>query len=366
MAKQGQEDMRVYVGTYTDGDSEGIYVYRLDGSSGALAYESKATGVENPSFLAIGPQGRFLYAVNEIEEFNGGPAGSVSAFSIEAHTGGLTFLNRRSTGGPGPCHLSIDRTGACVLAANYGGGSVSMLPIHHDGTLGDATGFIQHKGSSVDPERQEGPHAHSIVISPDNRCAFAPDLGLDEILIYKLDLTGGQLIPNDPPSVAVAAGAGPRHFDFHPDGKYAYVINEIGNTITAFGYDEARGALHAIETVPTLPDDFEGVSPTADIHVHRSGKILYGSNRGHDSIVIFRIDQDTGRLTYVDHASTRGQNPRNFAIDPTGSYLLAANQDTGNIVVFRIDEQTGRLTPTGHSADVPAPVCLKLIPVPTR
>ncbi len=352
--------MLVYIGTYTQGDSEGIYVYRLDISSGALEYVSVAAGVDNPSFLELHPQKPYLYAVNEISDFGGESSGAITAFSIDEGTGALTLLNQQSTIGPGPCHLSVDATGKFALVANYGGGSVCMLPIQEDGTLGEATDFIQHEGSSVNPARQQGPHAHSIVIDPTNRYAFTPDLGLDKILIYKIDLTSGKLIPNDPPWVAVAPGGGPRHFDFHPDHKYAYVINEIGNTVTAFTYDETNGSLAEIQTIPTLPDDFEDTSHTADIHVSPSGKFLYGSNRGHDSIVIFAIDSETGTLAYVDHESTQGETPRNFAIDPTGTFLFAENQGTDTIVTFRIDSDTGKLTATGHVADVPMPVCIKM------
>jgi 6-phosphogluconolactonase len=354
--------MLVYIGTYTQGDSEGIYVYRLDTSSGALEYVSVATGVDNPSFLDLHPQKPYLYAINEISEFDGESSGAITAFSIDEETGQLTLLNQQSTIGLGPCHLSVDATGKFVLVANYGGGSVCMLPIQEDGTLGEATDFIQHEGSSVDPARQQGPHAHSIMIDPANQYAFTPDLGLDKILIYKIDLTNGKLVPNDPSSAEVAPGGGPRHFDFHPNRKYAYVINEMGNTVTAFTYDETNGSLAEIQTIPTLPDGFDGTSHTADVHVSPSGKFLYGSNRGHDSIVIFAIDPETGTLTYVDHESTQGETPRNFAIDSTGTFLLAENQGTDTIVTFRIDSDTGKLTATGHVANVPMPVCLKMRP----
>ena len=361
MTKQNNEEILVYIGTYTSGKSEGIYVYRLEQSSGTLSFASKATGVDNPSFLAIHPQQHYLYAVNEIGEFAGKPSGAVSAFSIEEKTGELTYLNQQPSHGTSPCHLSVDKTGQFVLVANYGGGSVCVLPIQDDGQLGEATDFIQHQGSSVNPQRQESPHAHSITQDAANRCAFAADLGLDKIMIYQLDLTQGKLKPNDEPWVQVKGGAGPRHFDFHPNGKYAYLINELDNTLIAFTYDETRGTLREIQTVPTLPDDFEGTSHTADVHVSPSGKFVYGSNRGHDSIVIFAIDEDTGKLTYVGHELTQGKSPRNFAIDPTGTFLLAANHSTDTIVTFRIDQQTGRLMPTGHVTEVPTPVCLKII-----
>ena len=362
MTEHNNDEIRVYIGTYTQGESEGIYVYRMDKSSGALEFASVAKRVDNPSFLDIHPQHRYLYAVNEVGEFGGESSGAVSAFSIDENTGKLTFLNQQPSGGAAPCHLSIDQTGQFVLVANYGGGSVASLPIRDDGMLGEAADFIQHEGSSVNPRRQQEPHAHSIMIDLANRYAFAPDLGIDKILTYRLDLTQGKLIPNDTPWTQVEAGAGPRHFDFHPSRKYAYVINELDSTLIAFTYDETGGTLKEIETVSTLPEDFSGSSHCADLHVHPSGKFVYGSNRGHDSIVIFAIDEETGKLTYVGHELTQGKTPRNFGIDPTGTFLLAANQSTDNIVTFRIDQQTGALTSTGHVAEVPTPVCLKILP----
>ena len=365
MNEQNSKEIRVYIGTYTHGDSEGIYVYRLNLSSGALEFESKATGVESPSFLALHPEHRFLYSVNAVQKVEGKPSGGVSAFRIDSETGELSFLNQQLSCGPGPCHLSVDRTGRYVLVANYAGGSVAMLPIQADGSLGEATDFVQHGGSSVNPDRQQGPHAHSINIDPDNRFAFAPDLGIDKIMIYELDLTHGKLKPNSQPWVQVHAGAGPRHFDFHPKGRWAYAINELDSTMTAFSYDRSEGRLTEIGSVATLPDDFDDTSHCADVHVSPSGKFVYGSNRGHDSIAIFAVDEHTGRLTPVGHESTQGEIPRNFAIDPTGTFLLAANQATSTIVTFRIDSETGDLDPAGHVANVPTPVCLKPIVIPS-
>jgi 6-phosphogluconolactonase len=335
----------------------------MDVSSGALEFASKVTGLDNPTFLAISPDQHFLYAASEVDESAGQPGGAVSAFSIAPKTGTLTYLNQRSSGGALCCHLSVDKTRNFVLVANYGGGSVAVLPIEQDGRVGEATDFVQHRGSSIDPQRQQGPHAHSIVLDAANRYAFAPELGLDRIMIYRLDVAEGKLIPSDKPWAQVRPGAGPRHFTFHPNGRYAYVINELNSTFTAFAYDETNGALTEIQTVSTLPDDFAGTSHCADVHVSPSGKFLYGSNRGHDSIVVFAIDGDTGRLTYVDHEPTQGETPRNFAIDATGTFLLAANQDTDTIVTFRIDQQTGKLEATGDVTEVPMPVCLKLMPI---
>jgi len=351
----------VYVGTYTRGASEGIYLCHLDLATGRLELAGLAAKAVNPSFLAIHPSRSLLYAVGEMSNFAGEKTGAVSAFSIDRKTGQLSLLNQAGSQGRGPCHLVVDHTGKYVLVANYGGGSVACLSIKDDGRLGKATSFVQHQGSSVDPRRQKGPHAHSINLDAANRFAFAADLGLDKILIYRFDAKGGQLAPNEPAWAEVAPGSGPRHFAFHPSGRYAYVINELKSTVTGFRYDRRRGALEPIETVSTLPEGFDGDNTTAEVQVHPSGKFLFGSNRGHDSIAIFRIDLDTGRLTFVGNESTRGSTPRNFGIDPTGAYLLAANQATDNVVVFRIDANTGKLSPTGHSAAVPSPVCVKMI-----
>ena len=347
----------VFVGTYTRGASEGIYVYRLDLATGVLGYTDKATGVENPSFLDIHPTHRYLYAVNENNE------GEIRAFALDPQKGALDFLNKQSTHGAAPCHLSVDASGQCALVANYGSGNVCAYPVREDGQLGEATSNIQHQGSSVDQNRQQGPHAHSITLDPANRFAFAADLGTDQVLVYQVDPAGAALAANDPPYAQVAAGQGPRHFGFHPNGRYAYLINEMGNTFTALTYDADRGALDEIHTLSTLPDDFSDTSHCADVHVHPSGKFVYGSNRGHDSIAIAAIDQDTGGLSIVGYQPTGGENPRNFALDPTGTFLFAANQDTDDIFTFRIDQQTGALEPTGQKTEVPTPVCLKMIPV---
>ena len=368
MTSRDRASILVYVGTYTrtgtraQGKAEGICVCRMDASTGALTLAHVVPGVVNPSFLTLDPRQRYLYAVSEVTETDGQVGGAVSAFAVDRATGALKYLNRQSTHGPGPCHLTVDRTGRFVLVANYAGGSVAMLPIHEDGRIGPVSDFVQHVGSSVDPRRQQSPHAHSINVDPSNRFALVADLGLDKVLVYRLDLTAGKLIPNDEPWAALRPGAGPRHLSFHPTGRYAYVINELDSTLTGFAYDETRGTLREIQTVSTLPEGFAGASHTADVHVAPSGRFVYGSNRGHDSIVIFAVDPETGELTYVGHESTRGEIPRNFAINPTGAYLLAANQRSDNIVMFRIDAETGKLTPTGHVIEVPTPVCVKIVP----
>ena len=261
-------------------------------------------------------------------EFNGKKGGGVSALAIDPASGKLTLLNQQSSVGSGPCHLTVDRAGKNVLVANYGSGSVACLPIQADGTLSAASSFIQHEGKSADASRQEGPHAHSINLDQANRFALVADLGLDQVRVYQFDAEKGELTPNDPPFATVAPGSGPRHLAFHPDGRFAYVISEMANTVTAFDYDAAKGTLTGIQTISTLPADFHGKSYTAEVQVHPSGKFVYGSNRGHDSIAIFAVDPATGKLTAAGHQSTLGKNPRNFALDPTGHYLLAENQDS--------------------------------------
>ena len=357
---QNQHTM-LFVGTYTRTTSEGIYLCRMDNSTGAVERVAVTGGIENPSFLALSPDRTRLYAASEVTEAEGHTAGFVFAYSISPGSGELTFLNQQSTGGPGPCHLSVDATGTHVVVANYHGGSVCVLPIQEDGSLAERSEFIQHVGSSANPQRQQEAHAHSVNIDPTNRIVYTPDLGMDKVMIYRLDLDSGKLVANDPPFVQIAPGAGPRHFSFHPDGKRAYVLNEIGNTVTAFNWDAQGGGLEEFQTITTLPDDFSETSHTADMHIHPSGRYLYASNRGHDSIAIFEIDPDTGSLTPRGWESTQGRTPRNIAIDPSGQFMLAENQDSDSIVAFRIDDETGALTATGDAAEVPMPVCIKFL-----
>ncbi|MXY20197.1 MAG: lactonase family protein [Dehalococcoidia bacterium] len=351
----------VFIGTYTHTDSQGVYTCRFDRDSGALEQVSVATGAGNPSFVALHPSKRYLYAASEVMEFDGKEQGAVYAYSIDAGPGELNYLNSQGAGGPGPCHVKVDATGRFVLAANYHGGSVCMLPIEDDGSLAPASDFIQHEGSSVNPRRQDQAHTHSINPDAQNRFAYVPDLGQDRVVIYRLDTDDGRLIPNEPACVEVNPGFGPRHFDFHPGGKWAYLINELGSMITVFEYDRESGSLSEFQVIGTLPTGFSGSNTTADIHVHPSGRFVYGSNRGHDSIAIFAVDEDSGRLTALGHRSTRGRTPRNFGIDPSGRFLIAANQDSDSIVSFHIDQDTGQLTPTGHELNIPMPVCIRFL-----
>lgn len=348
----------LYVGTYTSGKSEGIYGYQMDAAGKLTRVNSiKST---NPSFLAIDRTKRYLYAVNEVGEYAGKPGGGVSAYAIEPSTGSLRLLNEQATQGADPCHLSIDYKKTALLVANYTGGNVSVLPIRSDGTLGMVMDNQQHEGSGP-KEQQKGPHAHCIILDRLNRHALAADLGIDKVMIYRFDRATGKLMPAKQPFAELKAGAGPRHLTLHPNCKFLYVINELDSTMTAFRYDEVNGTLTHIDTVSTLPSDFSGVSYCADVHVSLSGKFLYGSNRGHNSIVVFEIDQSTGKFNLVQHVSTEGNWPRNFTIDPSGKFLLVANQRSDNVVTFSIDAQTGRLTPTGNVEEIPSPVCLKFL-----
>lgn len=350
----------VYVGTYTTGKSEGIYLYRMNLSSGELKHVTTTAGVINPSFLTLDPRRRCLYVVNEVTNFAGKPGGALSAFAINQKTSTLSLLNQQPSFGGAPCYVTVDRTGRFVLAANYGGGNVSVFSIERDGRLGGVTDVDQHQGSSVNPNRQNGPHAHSIVLDHANRYAYSCNLGTDKIVIYRFDSNRGKLSANQQPWVQVKPGAGPRHFTLHPSGRFGYVINELDATVTVFQCDRAKGTLKEAQTINTLPEGFSEPNTSADIHVSPSGKFLYGSNRGHNSIVVFEIEDQTGKLRFIEHAPTEGRTPRNFAIDPTGEFLLAANQDSDTIVTFRMDPATGRLKPTGYIAEVPSPVCLKL------
>jgi len=352
------ESLPVYFGTYTWGEnpSKGIYRSVLELETGKLSDPVLAAEAKNPSFIEIHPNGKFLYAVSEA-----GEAGNVSSYAIDPDAGDLKFLNQQPSGGAGPCHVSIDHAGRNVLVANYGSGSASVIPIRPDGTLGEPTGFAQHEGSSVNPRRQKGPHAHSVNVSPDNRFAYVADLGIDKIMIYRLDIDKGTIVANSPAFAGVKLGAGPRHFAFHPNGKYAYVINELDCTVNAFAYESASGGLTEIQTVTTLAKTFDGSNTCAEVRVHPSGKFLYGSNRGHDSIVVYRVDPAKGMLTFVEHETADIKTPRNFNIDPMGKFCLVANQGSDSVVVLQIDQETGALRPTGHKISIARPVCVRFL-----
>ena len=352
----------VYIGTYTGAKSKGIYLSRLDSTTGALSVPELVAETANPTFLAVHPNRRFLYAVNEMVNPLSQSDPTVTAFSVEGSTGKLTMLNEQSTGGDGPCHIVVDHAGKNVLVANYGGGSLAVLPINADGGVGVATAVIQHHSSNLNSHRRMISHAHGIALDAANRFAFCADLGLDQVRSYYFDSIHGSLTPNDALFTALPLGSGPRHFVFHPSGRYGYVINELTSTIAVFNFDSKRGSLTELQSISTVPADFKEKTYAAEIAVHPSGQFLYASNRGHDSIAVFAIDNQTGKLALIEHQSTHGKRPRNFGIDPTGRLLLVANQDSDNIVVFQIDSKTGRLQVTRNDVPIDSPVCVVFVP----
>jgi 6-phosphogluconolactonase len=356
-AKAGS--MTIYVGTYTGPRSKGIYMLRMDSATGALTAPEVAAETPNPSFLALDPTGRFLYAANEVNDFAGAKSGSITAFAVVPETGKLKLLNQQPSGGLSPCHVAVDGAGKNVLAANYGSGSVEVLPIGKDGSLAAPSDFAQDKGSGPNKQRQEGPHAHFAGFDPAGRFALWCDLGMDKVMICHYDAAKGKLTPNS--AASVAAGAGARHFAFHPGARFLYVISELNSTVTAFSWDAARGTTKLLQEVTTVPAGTRGNS-SAEIAVHPSGKFLYASDRASSTIAIYTIDEQTGKLTPAGFEPTQGRTPRNFAIDPTGNFLVVANQDSGNIVVFRIDQATGTLKATGAKADVGSAVCVAFVP----
>ncbi len=368
MAGSIPETLWVFAGTYTrrephvEGKSRGIHVLRLDMASGELTPVDVIPGLDNPSYVALHPQGGFLYAVNEIGEYCGKASGAVSAFKIDLAAGRFEPLNQQASQGSSPSYITVDNAGRHALIANYGGGSVAVLPIREDGSLGAAKEVIQHQGSSMHPQRQQAPHPHSINLDAENRFAFVPDLGLDKVMIYRYDGEAGRLTLNhEQPWARTKSGAGPRHMAFHPRADFAYVINELDSTVTVFRYGREKGTLSEVQTLSTLPADFEGKSACADIHVHPSGRFVYGSNRGHDSIAVFAVDAKTGQLSLSEIVSTRGECPCGFAVDPSGRYLLAANQNSDSIVVFTLDSRTGAMQPVDASVQTSTPVCLQLL-----
>ena len=347
---------RVYLGTYTGKSSEGIYMVEVHEKAGRFYERGLAAKTENPSFLAKHPKLPVLYAVGEME--GDGDGGTISAFRIDSATGKLILLNQASTVGAGPCHVAVAPSGLHVAVANYGGGSVALLLVGEDGSLSSVSAFVQHEGSSVNPKRQEAPHAHSVNFDPSGNFLLSADLGTDQLLVYRYDSAAGTLTPNTPAFAALPPGAGPRHFVFHPSGEYVYVVNELASTVSVFAWDGETGALEALQEIGTLPQDFAGESTTAEIRVHPTGRFVYASNRGHDSIAVFRVDAESGQLTAVGHTATGGSTPRNFNLDPSGRFLIAANQRSDSVFLFRVNQDTGGLTATGSSAAVGAPVCV--------
>jgi 6-phosphogluconolactonase len=350
----------VYVGTYTEHGSKGIYVYEFDRATGQLTSPALAAESSQPSFLAVTTDRKFLYAVNEITDFNGQPGGAVSAFLVDITTGKLKLLNQVSSRDPGPAFITLDGTGRYVLVANYDGGSVAVFRLLADGRIGESTGFVRHKGSGPNHERQEGPHAHAVVMSPDNRFAVVADLGLDELLVYPFDASHGTL--GEARVIKTEAGAGPRHLIFSANGKLVYVINELSSTVTAYSYEARDGAMNPVQTISTLASGFKGANTAGEVALHPSGKFLYASNRGDEnSIAVFAVDPAKGTLTFVERVPTAGKTPRHFGIDPSGEWLLVANQDSNTIVTFRIDGKSGRLASSGPVIEINSPTMVDFV-----
>jgi 6-phosphogluconolactonase len=363
LAAQHSTDL-VYVGTYTDKSSKGIYVFRYNERDGSATPLGLAAETKNPSFFAISPDHKFLYAVNEVGDYGASKnSGGVSAFAIEPHTGKLSFLNEVASGGADPAYIAFDRTGKFLMVANYTGGSVAVFPVLPNGRVGEHSALVQHTGKGSNPERQEAPHAHSINPSPDNRYLIAADLGLDELISYKFDSKAGKISSAQSHFVKLPNGSGPRHFTFAPNGEFAYAISEMAATITAFSYDAETGTLHEMQSVSTLPKGFKGRNDDAEVRVHPSGKFLYASNRGHDTIAVFTIGND-GKLTLIADAPLHGKEPRNFAIDRAGKRMFVGNQNSGSVSVFSIDPKSGKLSYTGKSLAVDSPVCIRFVPLP--
>jgi 6-phosphogluconolactonase len=348
----------VYVGTYTRPNSKGIYAYRFNSTNAKLTPLGLAVETTNPSFLAVHPNQRFLYAVNEND------VGTVSSFAIDRDTGKLRPLNTVSSRGSGPCHLAFDRTGKWIFVANYNNGSIAALPVGTDGTLGESAVSIQHSSSSIDPQRQSDPHAHSVNVSPDNRFLAVTDLGLDEVLVYRFDAKTGSLAPHDPPYIKMTPGSGPRHFTFSPDGESAYVLNEMSAMVTSLSYDRALGKFTQGQAVSALPADFTGRRSAAEILAHPNGKFLYTSNRGHDTIAVFKLEAGGALLGSATWVTTRGKTPRSFAIDPSGTTVVVANQDSNSLAVYRLDAKNGGLSSVGDVAEAPVPVSVVFVAGP--
>jgi 6-phosphogluconolactonase len=360
----------VYAGTYTDtkSKSKGIYLYWLQtenlevSQNITLAPLGLAAQSVNPSFLVLDAKRRLLFAVNETDEFQGKPGGAVSAFSIIPGTGMLTLINQQPSMGTGPCHLALDSSGKNLLVANYNSGSAAVLPVASDGRLSAASCVIQHTGKSVNPQRQAGPHAHCAVLDPANKFVFVCDLGVDKVFSYRFDAGQGKLTANDPPFAAIKGGSGPRHLAFRPDGRFAYVINELSSTLTVFAYDSQAGKLTETQTVSTLPGYYDGPNTAAEVAVHPSGKFLYASNRGNNTVVLFEVDPDNGTLNWVEEQGTGGSTPRHFGVQPSAKHLAIANQDSDTLLACRIDPGNGRLKPSGVFASAPSPTCVQFLP----
>ena len=353
-------DFQVFFGTYTNGSSRGIYSCRYNDHAGTFGAVHLAAESANPSFLAIHGNGRFLFAVNETNEYEGKASGAVSSFRIK-EGGALERINQVPTGGSAPCHLTLDRNGRFLLIANYNGGNVSAIAIGSDGRLGEMTEKIQHLGKSVNRHRQSAPHAHSINLDPQGRFAAAADLGVDKVFVYPFDSRSGRVSLRGAQSLSLAPGAGPRHLAFHPTQPLAFVNNELHSTLSSLAFDPSTGKLNLIETRSTLPNDYSGGNSTAETQVHPNGRYVYVSNRGHDSIAVFQVEPNRGSITLLENEPTGGRTPRNFSLDPSGKFLLAANQSSDAVTLFRVNPSSGLLSATGTSLEVPTPVCIRFL-----
>jgi 6-phosphogluconolactonase len=352
--------MQVYIGTFTGSKSKGIYSASFEENTGRFGPLELAVETRNPTFLSLHPNGRWLYAVNEVSDFDNNHSGAVSGFVLEG-AGRLRLFTQRSAGGAGPCHLAVDPSGRCVLVANYGDGSVACLPIEPDGKLDEPACVIQHSGSSVRQPRQSGPHAHFITVGPDAHSAFVCDLGLDKVLVYPLEPARGLLDKGAGKSFSIAPGSGPRHLAFHPNQRFVYLINELASTLSLYSLDDEGKLLKERQTVSTLPPDFAGENTAAEVQLHPSGKFVYASNRGRNSLVVFAADRATGKLKFLQEEPTHGRTPRHFALDPSGRWLVVANQDSDNLVVFKVDAEKGLLTLSGDPAQAPSPACVLFV-----
>ena len=360
-ASKKAKTFMVYIGTYAKAGADSLYGIRVNALTGALSHVFSVKGMPNASYLALDAQRRYLYAVNETGDFQGAKSGAVSAYAINRKTGDLTFLNQQPSLGGYPCYVSLDKTNKVVLVANYMGGNVATFPVQADGTLGPAADMVQHTGKGV-LKNQAAPHAHGILADPDNRYCLAVDLGIDKILKYQLEAGTGKLTPFEAPAFVTRPGAGPRMLTFHPNNRYAYLICELSATMYALAYQAQEGTFRELQQIATVPGDFTGKNACAHVEVSPDGRFLYGSNRGHNSIVVYAIDAGSGKLTLVQHADSQGDTPKNFVIAPAGNLLLAANQKSNTIVSFHIDKKTGKLSPTGHTIAVPVPIFLRIVP----
>lgn len=347
----------VYFGSHSNRPGAGFSLARFNTDTGVLTKPSLLLEAKEPAYFVFHPDGRHLYTCNS------GAPGGLSAYSVDPRTGALTLLNRVLAGGDDTSYISLDRTNRYALVANYNGGNIAVFALKPDGSIGDWTSFVQHTGKSVHPQRQTKAYAHAIVVSADNRFVLVPDLGVDKLFVYRFDEKTGKLTANEPAFVTLPPGSGPRHVKFHPNGRWVYLINEMGSTVVGYEWDGAKGTLTEFQSISTLPADFTGTSTCAEVEVHPNGKFLYGSNRGHDSLVAFSIDAATGRLTVIGHTPSGGRTPRNFAFDPTAKWILCTNHNSNNAVVFRVDEATGRLTQQGEPVSVPAPFCERFLPI---